>query len=140
MIQRWTPSLGRRRSTRSLLPTRSCSSTSATRTRRFTSTGVGTRSDAARSEIPIAPETLAKYAGTYTERQPFWQAATVARVFEIRLADGALFLGQTRLRPQWETVFDNAGLAIEFVTDTQGVTTHLFDKHVSGDYRFDRTR
>ncbi len=101
---------------------------------------VGTRSDAARSEITIAAETLAKYAGTYTERQPFWQGAPVARVFEIRLADGALFLGQTRLRPQSETVFDNAGLAIEFVRDSQGVPTHLFDKHVSGDYRFDRTR
>ena len=34
---------------------------------------VGTRSDAARSEITIAAEALAKYAGTYTERQPFWQ-------------------------------------------------------------------
>ena len=101
---------------------------------------VGSRSDAARSEITIASETLAKYAGTYTERQPFWQAATVARVFEIELTDGALFLGQTRLRPQTETVFDNAGLAIEFVRDSEGVPTHLFDKHVSGDYRFDRTR
>jgi hypothetical protein len=101
---------------------------------------VGTRSDAARSEITIAAEALAKYAGTYTERRPFWQGAAVARVFEIRFADGALFLGQTRLRPQSETVFDNAGLAIEFVRDTAGVPTHLWDKHVSGDYRFDRTR
>jgi hypothetical protein len=101
---------------------------------------VGTRSDATRSEITIAAEALAKFAGTYTERQPFWQGAAVARVFEIRVADGALFLGQTRLRPLSETVFDNAGLAIEFVKGTDGVPTHLFDKHVSGDYQFDRAR
>ena len=101
---------------------------------------VGTRSDAARSEIAIAAETLAKYVGKYTEQRPFWQNAAIARVFEIRLADGALFLGQTRLRPLSETVFDNAGLAIEFVRDGDGVATHLFDKHVSGDYRFDRAK
>ena len=101
---------------------------------------VGTRSDAGRSEITIAASTLAKYAGKYTEQRPFWQNAAVARVFEIRFADGALFLGQTRLSPQSETVFINAGLAIEFVRDADGVPTHLFDKHVSGDYRFDRAR
>jgi hypothetical protein len=101
---------------------------------------VGTRSDATQSEISMAAEVLAKYAGTYTERQPFWQGAAVARTFEIRFADGALFLGQTRLSPQSETVFINSGLAIEFVKDAQGVPTHLWDKHVSGDYRFDRTR
>jgi hypothetical protein len=101
---------------------------------------VGTRSDAARTEIAIAAEALAKYAGTYTERRPFWQDAEVARVFEISFADGALFLGPTRLSPQSETVFVNSGLAIEFVRNAAGVPTHLFDKHVSGDYRFDRTR
>jgi len=101
---------------------------------------VGTRSDAAQSEITIASDALAKYAGTYTERRPFWQDAAIARVFEIKLADGALFLGQTRLSPQSETVFVNSGLAIEFVIAADGVPTHLFDKHVSGDYRFDRTR
>ena len=47
---------------------------------------------------------------------------------------------QTRLQPQSETVFVNGGLAIEFVMDSEGVPTHLWDKHVSGDYRFDRTR
>ena len=60
-------------------------------------------------------------------------------VFEIRFADGALFLGQTRLSPQSETVFVNRGLAIEFVR-TPGRADDLWDKHVSGDYRFDRVR
>jgi hypothetical protein len=101
---------------------------------------VGTRSDAERSEIALAADTLAKYAGIYTERPPFWQDAAVARVFEITFSDGALFLGRTRLSPQSETVFVNSGLAIEFVKNAQGVPSSLWDKHVSGDYRFDRTR
>ena len=101
---------------------------------------VGSRSDAAQSEITIAAEALARYAGTYTERRPFWQDAAIARVFEIKVVDGALFLGSTRLSPQSETVFVNSGLAIEFVIGADGAPTHLFDKHVSGDYRFDRTR
>jgi hypothetical protein len=101
---------------------------------------VGTRSDAKRSEIAIPADKLAKYAGEYTERPPFWQGAIVPRTFAIRFADGALFLGQTRLSPQSETVFVNEGLAIEFVRDDQDVPTSLWDKHVSGDYRFDRTK
>jgi hypothetical protein len=101
---------------------------------------VGTRSDAQRSEIAIPTETLGKYAGTYTERPPHWQDAAVARVFEIKLSDGALFLGATRLSAQSQTVFVNNGLAIEFVPGGNGAPTHLFDKHVSGDYRFDRTK
>jgi hypothetical protein len=101
---------------------------------------VGTQSDAARAEIAIAADALAKYAGTYTERPPFWQHAPVARTFEIRLTDGALFLGPTRLSPQSETIFINRGLAIEFVMGERGVPTHLWDKHVSGDYRFDRAK
>jgi hypothetical protein len=101
---------------------------------------VGTRSDDQRSETKLSPEKLARYAGTYTEVKPHWQDAPVARVFEIRLTDGALFLGATRLMPQSETTFINSGLAIEFVLDGQGVPTHLFDKHVSGDYRFDRRK
>jgi hypothetical protein len=101
---------------------------------------VGTRSDDQRSEVALSQEKLARYAGTYIERRPHWQDAPVARVFEIKLADGALFLGATRLTPQSETVFINSGLAIEFVLDGQDAATHLFDKHVSGDYRFDRAK
>jgi hypothetical protein len=101
---------------------------------------VGTRSDAQRSEVVIPAATLAQYAGTYTEREPHWQHAAVARVFEIRLEDGALYLGTTRLSPQSTTVFVNSGLAIEFVLGDDGAPAYLWDKHVSGDYRFDKTR
>jgi hypothetical protein len=101
---------------------------------------VGTRSDAAQSEVALAADLLASYAGTYVEQQPFWQGAAVARRLEIRFADGALFLGQTRLVAQSETVFVNRGLVIEFVRDARGVPIQLWDKHVSGDYRFDRVQ
>lgn len=101
---------------------------------------VGRRSDAEQAEVALATDVLAGYAGTYVEQRPFWQGATVARTFEIRLAEGALFLGATRLVPQSETVFVNRGLAIEFVRDAQGAPLYLWDKHVSGDYRFDRVR
>jgi hypothetical protein len=90
--------------------------------------------------VALPADVLAKYAGTYTERRPFWQGAATARVFEITFADGALLLGTTRLSAQSETIFINRGLAIEFVRDGDGVPTHLWDKHVSGDYRFDRTK
>lgn len=99
---------------------------------------VGTRSDAEQSEVTLAADLLASYAGTYVERQPFWQGAAVARRFEIRLDEGSLFLGLARLVPQSETVFVNRGLAIEFVRE--GERIYLWDKHVSGDYRFDRVQ
>jgi hypothetical protein len=101
---------------------------------------VGTRSDAERAEVALPADLLASYVGTYVEQQPFWQGAAVARKFEIRHADGALFLGQTRLVAQSETVFVNRGLAIEFVRDARGGPPYLWDKHVSGDYRFDRVQ
>jgi hypothetical protein len=99
---------------------------------------VGTRADDQRSEVTLSTDRLARYAGIYTERKPHWQDAPVARVFQITITDGALYLGATRLMPRSETVFINSGLAIEFVLDGQGAPTHLFDRHVSGDYRFDR--
>ena len=101
---------------------------------------VGKLSDARRSEVTIAPDILAKYAGTYVEQKPFRRGAPVARVFEIRFAQGALFLGQTRLVAQSDTLFTNGGLGLEFVRDGQGVPIHLLDTHVSGDYRFERTK
>jgi hypothetical protein len=78
---------------------------------------------------------------------PFWLDSGVQRIFEITLSEGALFLEQkrapgakTRLVPQSETIFMNGGLRLEFVKDGQGVPTHLLDSHVSGDYKFERTK
>jgi len=37
-------------------------------------------------------------------------------------------------------IFLNGGLRLEFIRDGRGVATHLLDGHVSGDYKFERTK
>ena len=106
---------------------------------------VGRLSDAQRSEVTIDPDALRKYTGTYAEQMPYWLDSNVQRTFEITFSDGALFLQQrgvarTRLVPQSETIFINGGLRLEFIRDSRGMATHLLDGHVSGDYRFERTK
>jgi hypothetical protein len=105
---------------------------------------VGKASDEAKSEVKVAPEILAKYAGTYVEQPKLWRV--VARVVEITFSDGVLFgnmdgRGAERQIARSETNFSGfSGLAIEFIKDNQGAVTGLFVKHVSGDYRFARQR
>ena len=106
---------------------------------------VGRLSDAQRTEVTIDAETLRRYTGTYAEQMPYWLDSNVQRMFEIIFSEGALFLGKrgvgrTRLVPQSDTVFMNGGLRLEFIGDGRGVATHLLDGHVSGDYKFERTK
>lgn len=106
---------------------------------------VGKASDARQSEVVVDPGILAKYTGTYVEQRPFWAGATMPRTYEITLVDGGLFAEEkgrvkVRLVAQSATLFDNRGLGLEFVVDGAGVVTHFFDKHVSGDYRFERVK
>ena len=106
---------------------------------------VGKASDAKKSEVKVAPEILAKYAGTYEELDP-WGQGPHPRMIEITASDGALFAelkgrGKVQLVSQSETNFMGFfGLGIGFVRDGQGVTTHLLEMHVSGNYRFQRKR
>jgi hypothetical protein len=101
---------------------------------------IGKASDERKTEVKVAPEILAKYTGTYIEQPPFWR--TVPRVVDITFEDGVLYgdwdgRGRTPLIAQSETAFSGFfGLGIEFFKDAQGKPTHLFVKHVSGDYRF----
>jgi hypothetical protein len=103
---------------------------------------VGKASDDAKTEVKVAPEILAKYAGTYVEQPPVWRV--VPRVVEITFSDGALYgnldgRGKERQYAGSETSFSGfSGLAIQFVKDSQGAVTGLLVKHVSGDYRFAR--
>lgn len=103
---------------------------------------VGKASDEAKSEVKIAPEILAKYAGTYVEQPPLWRI--VPRVVEITFSDGVLYgnldgRGKDRQYASSETNFSGfAGLGLEFIRDSKGVATGLFVKHVSGDYLFAR--
>jgi len=70
---------------------------------------VGKASDAKRSEVKVAPEILAKYAGTYHELD-IWNGGPIPRTIEITTSDGALFAelkgrGRVQLAAQSPTTF-----------------------------------
>ena len=99
---------------------------------------VGTASDDRKSAVKVASEILAKYAGSYVEQPKFWRSTprTIEIVFT---ADGLVGdldgRGSVPLIPQSETIFSGfSGLSVEFVKDG------LLLKHVSGDYKFARTK
>jgi hypothetical protein len=106
---------------------------------------VGKASDEKRNEKKVASETLAKYAGTYRE-QDLWGQGPHPRIIEITVSDGGLTAelkgrGKTQLTAQSDTLFSGFfGWGINFVTDGQGVPTHLLEMHVSGNYRFQREK
>jgi hypothetical protein len=106
---------------------------------------VGKASDEKKSEVKVAAEILAKYAGTY-EEVDFWGQGPHPRIIEITASDGALFAelkerGKVQLVAQSESTFSGFfGLGIRFLRDGQGGVTHLAEMHVSGDYRFRRLR
>jgi hypothetical protein len=105
---------------------------------------VGKASDERKSEIMVAPEILAKYVGTYEEQPKLWRL--VPRIVEITLTGDRLFgdmdgRGKVPLVAQSEAAFSGLyGLGVEFIKSESGQPAQLFVKHVSGDYRFTRTR
>ena len=106
---------------------------------------VGKASDDKKSEVKVAPEILAKYAGTYEELD-LWGNRPHPALIEVTVSNGALFAElkgreKVQLVGQSETNFTgfyNWGLA--FVRDDQGNVTQLLERHVSGDYRYRRKR
>jgi hypothetical protein len=106
---------------------------------------VGKLSDEKKSEKKVAPEILASYAGTYEELDN-WGTRPHPTIIEITASGESLFAelkgrGKVQLVAQSETTFSGFyGLGIRFVRDGQGVVTHLLEMHVSGDYRFRRTK
>ena len=104
---------------------------------------VGKASDDQKAEVKVAPETLAKYTGTYVEQPKFWRSEP--RSIEITFSGGALYgniggRGPVRLYALSQTDFSGLQWGIEFIKDGQGVTTGLYTKHVSGLYKFARTK
>jgi hypothetical protein len=105
---------------------------------------VGKASDEEKSDVKVAPEILAKYAGKYVEQPPLWRI--VPRVVEITFSNGVIFgnldgRGSERQYASSETSFSGfAGLGIEFVKDSSGNATGLLIKHVSGDYLLARQK
>jgi hypothetical protein len=106
---------------------------------------VGRASDEKNAEVKVATELLAKYAGTYAELD-LWGNRPHPAMIEITVSNGALFAELTgrdkvQLVAQSDTTFSGFhGLGIRFVTDDRGAVTHLLEMHVSGDYRFRRTK
>jgi hypothetical protein len=102
---------------------------------------VGKASDEKRNEVKVAPAILAKYAGTYVE-QDLWGAGPHPRIIQLTVSDGRLLAelsnrGKVQLTAQSDTTFAGFfGWGIRFVTDSQGVPTHLLEMHISGNYRF----
>ena len=106
---------------------------------------VGKASDEKKSEVKLAREILAKYAGTY-EEQDFWGNRPHPAIIEVTVSDGALFAelkgrAKVQLVPQSETNFSGFyGLGVSFVKDSRGVVTHLLEQRISREYRFRRTK
>ena len=106
---------------------------------------VGKASDEKKNEPKVAAEILAKYAGTYRE-QDLWGQGPHPRIIEITVSNGSLIAelkgrGKTQLVAQSDTLFSGFfGWGINFVTDAQGLPTHLLEMHVSGNYRFQREK
>lgn len=104
---------------------------------------VGKASDDKKSEVKVAPEILAKYAGTY-KTLDVWNGEPLPRFIEISVSDGVLFAdlkgrGKVQLIAQSPTTFSGFfGLGLRFLVDSQGKVTHLAEMRVSGDYRFVR--
>jgi hypothetical protein len=114
-----------------------CNSIDRTREREH---WIGKVSDAEKTAVKVAPETLAKYVGVYKgmylER---------ARTVEVTFSDGKLFVSvnggpKQSVVPQSETSFSGTGLTYKFTRDGQGIATDLIEGHVSGDYKFPRQK
>ena len=102
---------------------------------------VGKASDEKPSDLKVAPELLAKYAGTYVE-QDLWGPGPHPRIIQITVSNGTLVgelsnRGQAQLSAQSNNTFAGFfGWSLTFVTNAQGVVTHLLEMHISGNYRY----
>ena len=106
---------------------------------------VGKASDEKKTEVQVASEILAKYAGTYRE-QDIWGQGPHPRMIEITVAGGKLFAElkgreKIQLGAQSQTHFTGFfNWQIDFVPDSQGVPAYLNEVHVSGNYRYRREK
>jgi hypothetical protein len=83
-----------------------------------------------REGIKISAGILAKYAGTYVGKDGI-------KVTMI-LSNGQLFMGSIPMVALSETVFESADSDVEFFMGPDGRVTHLIDRAVEGDERFER--
>jgi hypothetical protein len=102
---------------------------------------VGKASDEKPADVKVAPEILARYAGTYVE-QDLWGPGPHPRIIQITISNGTLVgelsnRGRVQLSAQSNNTFAGFfGWSLTFVTNAQGVVTHLLEMHISGNYRY----
>jgi len=101
---------------------------------------VGKASDDRRNAVEVAPAILSKYVGTYDFRFPENPTQVVA--IEVTQEGDELlldFLGDKKpLIPRSSTSFSSNGNPITFVTNDQGVVTHLVLQAAEGDLKAPR--
>ena len=105
----------------------------------------GKASDEKNSGVKVAPEVSASYAGTYVE-QDLWGPPPHPRTIQVTVSNGSLFAelsnrGKVELFPQTQTRF--AGFfdwSITFLPNGDGVTKDLLEMHISGNYRYTKTK
>ena len=102
---------------------------------------VGKASEERSSEVKVARDKLVTYAGTYVE-QDLWGPGPHPRIINITVSGDTLIAelsdrGKIQLGTQSDTTFSGFfGWSLIFVTDSQGVVTHLIERHISGGYRY----
>jgi len=107
-----------------------------------------------RTKVNVAPEILAKYAGTYElvdhDGRPLDRQGKVVEqggkpaTFSISVDEDHLVVelfgaGKIPLLTESDTKFSVAGQPVEFVKDAQGAVTHIVVRAVEGDIRAIRT-
>ena len=101
---------------------------------------VGKASDDRKNAVKVAPEVLSRYVGTYDFRFP--ENPTQVVPIEVTKSGDELlldFLGNKRpLVPMSNTIFSSEGNPITFVTNDQGVVTHLVLQAAEGDLKAPR--
>jgi hypothetical protein len=80
--------------------------------------------------VKVSGEVLTKYVGTYEARD--------GTKITMILANGQLFMGSIPMVALSETVFESADSDVEFFAGPDGKVTHLVDRAVEGDERFER--
>ncbi len=109
---------------------------------------VGVASDDQKNAVPVDPQILARYVGTYVEQAPYWRSVQIGgaslasgRTLSITVEEGKLVgdmdgRGKQVLIATSETEFTGLyGLGVQFIDGGAG---GLYVKHVSGNYRFAR--
>ena len=107
---------------------------------------VGKRSDDTKNTVTLAPEILAKYAGTYElNAKELGLPGPEFLDVNIALQDGVLQLGvgngpKRPITPASETTFTSAGGRVDFGKDDSGEVTYIVLETVEGKFRANRKK